>query len=210
MTSAPFASAVPTVPTADVARPGRLGARAARAILGLLGWHLDVALPGESRGVIIVYPHTSNWDFPVGYLAKMGLGIPLRWLGKDEIFRWPFGAMFRRMGGIPVNRRERTGFISAILAEFARSPWMWLALAPEGTRRHTDHLKSGFWHIALDTGVPVGLAYIDWGRRVIGLTRYVRMSGDEAADLAVIREAYAGVHGKNRGQESELRFLPRT
>jgi len=209
VTSAPLPTAVPTVSTADVARPRSLRARLARAALALFGWRVDVLLPEEPRGVIIVYPHTSNWDFPVGYLAKVALGIPIRWAGKDEIFRWPFGAMFRWMGGIPVNRRERTGFIPAILAEFARSPWMWLALAPEGTRRHTDHLKSGFWHIAVEANVPVGLAFIDWGRRRVGLTRYARMTGDEVADLAVIREAYAGVPGKNHGQEGELRFLPR-
>jgi hypothetical protein len=87
---------------------------------------------------------------------------------------------------------------------------MWLALAPEGTRRRTDHLKSGFWHLALAARVPVGLAYIDWARREVGLQRYATMTGDEAADLATIREAYAGLHGKNRGQEGELRFQPRS
>jgi len=190
-------------------RTGPLRAAFGRAVLALLGWRLDVALPDGPKGIIIVYPHTSNWDFPVGYLAKLALALPMRWIGKDSLFAGPFGAMFRWMGGIPVNRRERTGFISTLTREFEERAWMWLVLAPEGTRKHTDHLKSGFWHLALSAKVPVGLAYIDWGAKVIGMRRYVTMTGDEAADLAVIREEYAGKRGKRPGLESDLRFKPR-
>jgi 1-acyl-sn-glycerol-3-phosphate acyltransferase len=190
-------------------RSGPIRAALARAALALLGWRLDVTLPAGPKGIIIVYPHTSNWDFPVGYLAKLAIRLPLRWAGKDSLFAGPFGALFRWMGGIPVNRRERTGFIEKLTREFAEREWMWLALAPEGTRKHTDHLKSGFWHLALAAGVPVGLAYIDWGAKVIGLERYVEMTGDEARDLAALRAAYAGKRGLHPGQESELRFLPR-
>jgi len=190
-------------------RTGPLRAAFGRAVLALLGWRLDVVLPDGPKGIIIVYPHTSNWDFPVGYLAKLALALPMRWIGKDSLFAGPFGAMFRWMGGIPVNRRERTGFISTLTREFEERAWMWLVLAPEGTRKHTDHLKSGFWHLALSAKVPVGLAYIDWGEKVIGMRRYVTMTGDEAADLAVIREEYAGKRGKRPGLESDLKFRPR-
>ncbi|MFT3916627.1 MAG: lysophospholipid acyltransferase family protein [Anaeromyxobacteraceae bacterium] len=190
-------------------RTGSLRAALGRAVLRLLGWRLDVTLPDGPKGIIIVYPHTSNWDFPVGYLAKLAIALPLRWMGKDSLFLGPFGAMFRWMGGIPVNRRERTGFIAGLVREFEERDWLWLALAPEGTRKHTDHLKSGFWHLALAAKVPVGLAYIDWGEKVIGLHRYLPMTGDEAADLAAIRAEYHGKRGKRPGNESELRFLPR-
>ena len=190
-------------------RTGALRAAFGRAVLALLGWRLEVTLPEGPKGIIIVYPHTSNWDFPVGYLAKLALRLPLRWMGKDSLFAGPFAALFRWMGGIPVNRRERTGFIAAIAREFEAAPWLWLVLAPEGTRKHTDHLKSGFWHLAQAAKVPVGLAYIDWGQKEIGLRRYVEMTGDEAADLAVIRAEYQGKRGKRPGNESELRFLPR-
>jgi 1-acyl-sn-glycerol-3-phosphate acyltransferase len=190
-------------------RSGPIRAALGRAGLALIGWRLEVTLPEGPKGIIVVYPHTSNWDFPVGYLAKLAIRMPLRWAGKDNLFVGPFGALFRWMGGIPVNRREHTGFISQLAREFRERDWMWLVIAPEGTRKHTDHVKSGFWHLALEAKVPVGLAYIDYGEKVIGLHEYVAMTGDEARDLATLRAAYAGKHGLRRGQEGELRFQPR-
>lgn len=199
---------VETVPTERVVRTKTLRARFGRAGLSLLGWRLAFALPSFPRGILIVYPHTSNWDFFVGYLAKLALGLPLRWVGKDEIFFWPLGPILKWMGGIPANRRERKGLIGKLTEEFERSPWMWLAMAPEGTRKHTDHLKSGFWRLALAAHLPVGLVSFDWRTKVIGLREYLMMTGDEAVDLERIRASYAGVEGKHRGQEGALRFLP--
>ncbi|HEX7635588.1 MAG TPA: hypothetical protein VF427_09960 [Noviherbaspirillum sp.] len=64
----------------------RLQRLAARA-LALLGWHVKFEpLPGP-RGVVIVYPHTSNWDVVLGLLAKWAVGIRFRWLAKNSLFR---------------------------------------------------------------------------------------------------------------------------
>ena len=49
------------------------------------------------------------------------------------------------------NRRMRQA-----IEQYKTNDWMWLAVAPEGTRRRTDHLKSGFYRIALGAGVPEG------------------------------------------------------
>jgi 1-acyl-sn-glycerol-3-phosphate acyltransferase len=156
--------------------------------------------------VIVVYPHTSNWDFVVGYLAKVAAGIPAHWIGKDSLFRGPFGALFRRMGGIPVNRREPTGLIRSLAGELARRKRMWLAIAPEGTRRYVDHWKSGFYSLALEAGVPVGLAFIDYGARVVGLQTWLTLTGDERADMDRIRTAYAGKVGRHPPQASAIRL----
>ena len=67
-------------------------------------------------------------------------------------------SLLRCLGGIPVNRREHTGFIEQLATEFRRRPWMWLALAPEGTRARTEHWKSGFYHLALAARVRWGSA----------------------------------------------------
>ncbi len=169
----------------------------ATAMLRLVGWKAALApLPGP-KGIIVVYPHTSNWDFPIGYLYKLASGLPLSWVGKDSLFRWPVGGLLRRMNGIPVNRRERTGLIGQLLAEFQRRDWMWLAIAPEGTRAHVPHWKSGFYRLALAAGLPVGLAFIDYRTRVVGIREYVTLSGDREADMARIRQAYAGMVGKH-------------
>lgn len=183
--------------------------RAAGLVLRLLGWTLDVAFPAQPKGVVIVYPHTSNWDFVVGYLAKVAAGLRLQWIGKDSLFRWPFRALLRRMGGIPVRRGARAGFIDELVREFAGRERLWVAIAPEGTRSWTDHWKSGFYHLALAARVPVGLATIDWGRRRIELRRTLELSGDPEADLERMRAFYAGVRGRRPERASQIRFLAR-
>ena len=102
----------------------------------------------------------------------------------------------------------RTGFISLLAEEMRRRPWTWIALAPEGTRAHTDHWKSGFYHLALAARAPVGLAFIDYGARVVGLHTYIELTGDEAADVARIRLAYAGKVGRHPELASEIRLQP--
>ncbi len=180
--------------------------RWARRLLGLFGWRVDVILPPGPKCVIAVYPHTSNWDFVVGYLAKLAAGVPVHFIGKDELFRGPFAAVLRRMGGIPVNRREHTGVVAQLAREFERRPWMWLAIAPEGTRSYVDHWKSGFYRVALAAKVPIGLAFIDYRSRTVGLTAYLEPTGDEEADLGRIRAAYAGKTGKRPERAGEVRF----
>jgi len=156
--------------------------------------------------VVIVYPHTSNWDFPIGYLARLAAELPLSWLGKDALFRGPAGPIFRRMGGVPVKRGARAGVITALAQEFERRPWLWIALAPEGTRAFTDHWKSGFYHLARAADVPVGIASIDWARRRVTLREYFTLRGDPEADLARLREAYRGMRGHHPEQASTIRF----
>lgn len=185
-----------------------LAGRFAKRLLRLLGWRVEVVRPPVPKCVIAVYPHTSNWDFVIGYLAKVAAELPAHFVGKDTLFRGPFAAILRRMGGIPVNRREATGLIAQLVREFAGRPRMWLAIAPEGTRRYVDHWRSGFYRLALAANVPVGLAYIDWRTRVVGLSRFLTLSGDEEVDLRGIREAYAGKVGKHPAQAGEIRLRP--
>jgi 1-acyl-sn-glycerol-3-phosphate acyltransferase len=192
------------VPPPRITLAGRWSGR----LLRLLGWRVEVVWPPVPRCVIVVYPHTSNWDFVVGYLAKLAAGLPAHFVGKDTIFRGPFAPVLRRMGGIPVNRREATGLIAQLVREFERRPRMWLAIAPEGTRRWVDRWKSGFYHLALAARVPVGLAYLDYRARVVGLTEYLDLTGDEEADLDRIRRAYAGKVGRHPEQAGEIRLRP--
>jgi 1-acyl-sn-glycerol-3-phosphate acyltransferase len=182
--------------------------RLARSLLALLGWRVELVWPTAPKGVMVVYPHTSNWDFFVGLLWRFATGFRARWIGKDTIFRWPVRGLLGRLGGIPVNRRQSTGLTGQLAAEFERRPWMWLVIAPEGTRSRTDHWKSGFYHLALAAKVPVGLAFIDYGARVLGVSTYVDLLGDEEADLARMRAFYAGKTGKHPDQAGEIRFRP--
>jgi 1-acyl-sn-glycerol-3-phosphate acyltransferase len=180
--------------------------RWARRLLAAAGWSVEIVWPPVPRCVIIVYPHTSNWDFVVGYLAKLAVGLPVQWMGKDTLFRWPAARLLRRMGGIPVNRRERTGLTERLAGELRRRRRMWLAIAPEGTRARTDHWKSGFYHLALAAGVPVGLAFIDYRTKVVGLETYLSLTGDVERDLTRVRQAYAGKVGRHPERAGAIRL----
>ena len=185
---------------------GKLLQHACLGLLRLFGWRaLAAPLPGP-KGVIIVYPHTSNWDFVLGLLYLFGTGLRTNWIGKETIFRWPFRSLMVRMGGVPIDRRSAGGFIRAVIEQYKANDWMWLALAPEGTRKHTDHLKSGFYRIALDTGVPCGLGFIDYATKTLGVQDFVRFTGEVEDDLAVLQAFYAGKRGRLPDGAGEIRF----
>jgi 1-acyl-sn-glycerol-3-phosphate acyltransferase len=185
--------------------PTRLARLAAR-VLRLVGWQVVLARPVPKRCVIVFYPHTSNWDFPLGLLAKWMVGIHFRWVGKDTLFDTPLKPLFLRWGGIPVNRRIRTGFIEQMTAEFARHAEFPLVITPEGTRSRTGHWKSGFYHLARAAGVPIGLAFIDYPRRHVGIGGYVDLTGDVAADMAAIATFYADKTGRHPEQQGPIRL----
>lgn len=191
-----------------VATPPRpsLLRRLALGLLRLAGWRSVLVWPPEPKGVIIVYPHTSNWDFVLGMLYRIGYGLPANWIGKTEMFPWPFTGLLKRLGGIPLDRKRSAGFLDALLEEFRRRDWIWVAIAPEGTRSHTDHLKSGFYQVSVAAGVPVALAYIDYGSKTLGIDTFVRMTGDREADMATLRGFYAGKRGRRPELAGELRL----
>ncbi len=184
----------------------RLIRHACLALLRLFGWTPVLVPPPGPKGLIVVYPHTSNWDFILGVLFRVGTGLKAHWMGKEEMFRWPVAGLYRRIGGIPINRRERTGFIAAMVEEFRKRDRLWVAVAPEGTRSHTDHLKSGFYHLALAADVPVGLGAIDYGRKRISIDTYVRFTGDVGRDLEVLRSYYADKRGRVPANAGDFRF----
>jgi 1-acyl-sn-glycerol-3-phosphate acyltransferase len=164
--------------------------RVALWLLRRFGWRVVLARPVPRRCVITVAPHTSNWDFVIGLLAKWVIGIHFRWVGKDTLFATPLGPLFLRWGGIPVNRRVSTGFIEQMAAAFERDEDLPLVIAPEGTRGHADYWKSGFYHLARAARVPIGLAFFDYRRRRVGIGGYLSLTGDAAADMAAIADFY--------------------
>lgn len=183
-----------------------LAQRGSRLLLRLFGWRCVFVSPPLPKGIVVVYPHTSNWDFIVGILFKIATGFEVRWLGKDTLFRWPVRKLLVRLGGIPVNRSDPAGFVDNLLAEFARSESLWLAVTPEGTRARTNHWKSGFYRIAVAGGLPVGLGYIDYATSTIGVETYMSFVGDPAQDFARIRAFYAGKRGRQPQNEGDIRL----
>jgi 1-acyl-sn-glycerol-3-phosphate acyltransferase len=188
-------------------------------VLRAAGWKVFFeGLPAQ-QGVLVVYPHTSNWDFVVGIFAKWAIGIPVMFWGKDELFRVPvFGVWLRWLGGVPVNRTSPHGVTKEILRVFeerkARGEYFWLALAPEGTRKHIPGWRSGFYRATLGANVPLGLVSFDYGKRQVRVLDFIRLTGDEAADMARIAQSFEGVLGCNPANAAPIRLLdasvPRT
>jgi 1-acyl-sn-glycerol-3-phosphate acyltransferase len=175
-------------------------------ILRLIGWRTVCVPPPGPKSVIVVYPHTSNWDFPLGLLFRARHQLAVRWAGKDSLFRWPLRGLFLRLGGIPINRREPSGQIGQLLAAYAGADEFCLCLAPEGTRAKTDHWKTGFYRLALQADVPLGLAFIDYGRKQLGVECWITLSGEVEADLAVIRAYYADMQALYPEQAGRIAF----
>ncbi len=159
-------------------------------ILKLFGWRLDINLPDTQRYVIIGYPHTSNWDFVLGMLAKWALNVPLNWVAKHSIFWGPFRPLFISMGGVPLDRKTTQGFIQKNIALFQARDKFILGLMPEGTRSKVDHLRTGFYYIAHGAQVPIALAYFDYPKKVVGIGKVLIPSGDIHSDFEIIKAFY--------------------
>ena len=178
----------------------------ARAILRLVGWRVEDKLPDGKKYVLIGAPHTSNWDFVFMLLFRDALGIKAHWTAKDTFFRGPWGALLKKIGGIPVNRRSRHNFVDQIVAAFRQAEEMILVIAPEGTRSMTGYWKSGFYYMALGAGVPIALGFLDYARKVGGVSATLVPTGDIQADFTAIREFYTGIAGKNPRLQGEIKL----
>ncbi len=175
-------------------------------LLALFGWRLSPQLPTDQKIIIIGAPHTSNWDFPMSLLALSALGLRFSWIGKDTMFTGPVSGLLKKIGGIPVNRRVRSGFISQMVQAFAAQDRLVLAITPEGTRAKKDSWKAGFYQIAMQAQVNICLGFIDYPSRTIGLGPVIVPSGDVGADFALIRTFYQDKKGKNPHQASTIRL----
>ncbi len=170
-------------------RLGRLGMR-------LMGWRIEGAFPDLEKFVIIVAPHTSNWDFIAALFCDLALDLDAHFLAKHSIFVGPFGTWLKSLGGIPVVRSASHNVVAQAAGEFARRERMVLAIAPEGTRRKVESWKSGYWHIARAAGVPVLPVGLDFAKRaaVIGTPRL--MTDSLADDEAALRQFFLNVTPK--------------
>ncbi len=177
----------------------------ARRMLEAAGWRIEFSGLPSKQGVVIVYPHTSNWDFPVGLFAKWALGFSPSFWGKDSLFKVPlFGAWMRWVGGVPVDRKSPRGVVEQMVDRLKQAKqhdqFFWLVVAPEGTRGYGDYWRSGFYRVAHQADVPLALVYFDYEEKVVGFDRFMCLSGDTDRDMAVIAEYL----GHRRGKRPEL------
>ena len=153
----------------------------------LAGWRVEGTLPDESRFVVAVAPHTSNWDFLVGVSAMFAVGLRLSWLGKHSLFRWPAAPVLRWLGGEPIDRSVPGGTVSQAISRFAAPTRFALGVAPEGTRSRVTAWKTGFHRIARGAGVPIMPVFLDYRRRRVTLGALLWPGDDADADVRTIK-----------------------
>lgn len=170
--------------------------------LKLTGWKVVGKLPPEAaKCVLIAAPHTSNWDLPYTLMVALALRLNVYWIGKASLFKPPFGGVMRWLGGIPVERSHSNNSVAASSQAIIKAKGsLQLIVPPEGTRRRTRYWKTGFYYIAAGAGVPIVLAFLDYGKKVGGLGPVFQATDDVDADMLAIKAFYAGFKGKNPDQ----------
>ena len=169
-----------------------------KSILKLLGWKHNV--PDRFRvpkAVMIGAPHTSNWDILYSLAGMWAAGYRPRFFIKSEWSDHPLvGWLIRWLGGIGVDRSKRNRLTDHAIEMLHRADELVLLVPVEGTRKRVDAWKKGFYHIARGAGLPVLLAYLDYGRKEAGVGDMIYLSGDFEADMERIEKFYAGITAK--------------
>jgi 1-acyl-sn-glycerol-3-phosphate acyltransferase len=159
----------------------------AQATLRAAGWGIEGNFPDVPKLVVVVAPHTSNWDFIVGVAAIFALHLRVRFLAKHTLFRFPFNLLMRPLGGIPVDRSRSHGVVAQVIEDFQRYDKLALAITPEGTRKRGARWKEGFYHIALGAKVPVSPVTFDYRARRIFIGPALNPSGDAQAEIEALK-----------------------
>ena len=162
-------------------------------ILRIFGWRRAGQVPDYPKFVMIAAPHTSNWDFPVGLAIILAFKVKMYWLGKEPIFKWPFGTFFKWLGGIPVSRSISGDVVAHMIQVFKEQPRMIMVVAPEGTRKRVSHWKTGFYYMAMGANVPIAMGFIDYVRKRGGFGPTLMPTGNIEADMEKIRAFYENI-----------------
>jgi 1-acyl-sn-glycerol-3-phosphate acyltransferase len=163
------------------------------------GWRIQDERPSDlKRYIVVVAPHTSNYDFLVGLcvrsIARMG---HVKYLAKNSLFKPPFGWFFRALGGYPVDRSKHNNLVDAVVAMFDRGEIDQIAITPEGTRKYQPNWKTGFHHIATRARVPIILATFDYPKKLVILTAPFPLTTDAEADIVRMKDwfrPHKGMH----------------
>jgi 1-acyl-sn-glycerol-3-phosphate acyltransferase len=178
----------------------------AKAVIKLLGWKAVGKMPNAPKYILVGYPHTSNYDTLIGIFIFLSMGVHIKWIGKQSLFKGPVGWLLKKTGGIPVNRQKSQNFVKNIQTVFNKYDRLVIALSPEGTRQKTDFWRTGFYYMALAAQVPIVLGYLDYPTKTGGFGPLIWPSGNIKQDMEKIRAFYQGIHGKYPQLEGAIRI----
>jgi 1-acyl-sn-glycerol-3-phosphate acyltransferase len=163
----------------------------AKWLLGLMGWKVSHGMPeGIHKAVVIMAPHTSNWDFVYGRLGFASRGVKPKIMIKKESFFFPLGIILHALGAVPVDRGLSTGTVKKITAMIAENESFFLLITPEGTRKLSKNWKKGYYFIAQQAKVPIVMGFLDYKTKTGGIGPVLYPSGDYEADLKIIQDFY--------------------
>jgi 1-acyl-sn-glycerol-3-phosphate acyltransferase len=162
-----------------------------RFIYSIIGWKVvGEEYRNIKRCIVVMAPHTSNWDFVLGRIGYSLLGMKVHFLIKKETFKFPLGYLVRAIGGIPVDRQHSTNVVNTISEMFRTREHLVLTITPEGTRSLNNHWKRGFYHIALQSNIPFLLGYLDYRKKEAGFGCLFKPTGNYERDLKEIEAFY--------------------
>ncbi|WP_394173971.1 lysophospholipid acyltransferase family protein [Thalassotalea litorea] len=164
--------------------------------LAVCGWQLSGTFPNEPKLLLIVAPHTSNWDFFVGLAAKWALNLRVSFLGKDAVFKGPIGWWMRKIGGIAIDRSAPHGVVGQMVEEFNSRDELLLVIAPEGTRKKVPEWKKGFMFIARDAQIPVLPVEFDFKHKRIVFYPTCHIDSDVESQLQTIKALFSAEKAK--------------
>lgn len=166
----------------------------------LLGWKVvgntSMSQDTIKKAVIIAAPHTSWQDFFISLLLRKVIGVKSNFIGKKELFVWPFGYYFRSIGGAALDRHSGQNKVQAIAKLFESRDEFRLAISPEGTRKKVEQWKTGFYYIAKAAKVPIIMFTLDFEHKQNNISQPFYPTDNIEADLKFIKDFFKDVKGK--------------
>jgi len=176
-------------------------------ILKLIGWKVTGPKPTDDKLIVVVMPHTSNWDFPLGILNRWYWGIYVAFAIKSSMLKPPFGFIIKSLGGFPIERdpkKKKDSVVEQIVNWIKKEDKIMFNIAPEGTRSKVKRLKSGFYRIAVDAGVKIVLVDFDYKTKTIRWDKAHVPAPTYEEELAIMKEFYKDSQGKHPDKTFEF------
>ncbi|OTG78724.1 acyltransferase [Acinetobacter terrae] len=182
----------PTLPDQVPARGSSLSRNIFKKLFLAQGWSFEGEFPNLPKAVAIISPHTSNIDAWHGFTALLGLGIKITIFGKHTLFKTPLKPLLEWIGVIPVNRSIQQGTTQQIIDFINTQNQIWVGMAPEGTRKQAESLRSGFYRIAVGAHIPIVMFSFDYDHKTIYCLGVFQPTGNYEQDLEQILNRYVG------------------
>lgn len=182
----------PTLPEQVPARGSAFSKQLFKKLFLAQGWSFEGNFPNLPKAVAIISPHTSNIDAWHGFTALLGLGIQITIFGKHTLFETPLKPLLEWIGVIPVDRGNAQGLTKQISDIIQAKDKIWIGMAPEGTRKQAEKIKSGFYYIAYEAHIPIVMFSFDYEHKIIHCLGVFQPTGNYEQDLEQILQLYEG------------------